>query len=317
MRSAAVLGLALLAAAAIGLSSASAQRAAGATAKPVKITAPAPGKVSVTAFAITAKHKPKLRLVGKAPATLIVVAGVAADRKHRGRYVGVVVLVSKRAASVRKTQALAAARAAFVVQVSADGADTVGPTSLRDAIAQANGGDTIVFNPVFLSSPPAAVTALNIFDAGFAAQTNTRWGDYASAAAGDSFFGDLTGPGALPPEPPPASGTFTIGLAHVFGAGPNSTNGCETITVTEQGINVLPAGTLHLTGPGGFDKTNTLTFAPSGAGVFVATSVFLFTAFGPYTESASITVSGTTLQQTGAYTLDASNDKTTAGCAVP
>ena len=126
-----------------------------------------------------------------------------------------------------------------------------------------------------------------------------------------------TAPPPPPPPPPPVSGTFTIALGHIFGAGPSSTNDCETVTVNETGFNVIPTGTLNLTGPGGFNGTNTLTFTPSGTGVFVAPSTFLFTAFGPYTENASITVNGTNHLQTGSFTLDASNDTTTAGCSVP
>jgi len=115
----------------------------------------------------------------------------------------------------------------------------------------------------------------------------------------------------------PVSNTFTIALAHIFGAGPSSTNDCEIVTVHETGNDLTPTGTLNLTGPGGFNTTNPLTFTPSGTGVFVAPSTFLFTGFGPYTENASITVNGTTNLQTGTFTLDASNDTTSAGCPIP
>ncbi len=120
-----------------------------------------------------------------------------------------------------------------------------------------------------------------------------------------------------PPPPSPVPATFTIELGHVFGAGPSSSTDCETVSVHETGSNVIPTGTLNLTGPGGFNATNTLTFTQSGTGTFAAPSTFLFTAFGTYSENASITVAGTTMQQMGTFTLDASNDKTTPGCPVP
>ena len=125
-----------------------------------------------------------------------------------------------------------------------------------------------------------------------------------------------TAPPPAPP-PPPVSATFTIALGHIFGAGPSSTNDCETVTVNETGINVTPTGTLNLTGPGAYNTTNPLTFTQSGTGVYVSPSTFLFTAFGTYAENAKITVGGTTTLQTGTFTLDASNDKTTAGCSPP
>jgi hypothetical protein len=122
-----------------------------------------------------------------------------------------------------------------------------------------------------------------------------------------------------PPPPPttPSPATFTIALTHIFGAGPSSTNDCETVIVNETGSNVTPTGTLNLTGPGGFNMTNQLTFTPSGNSIFSAPSTFLFTAFGSYTETAKITVGGTTDPQTNTFTLDASNDDTTAGCSAP
>jgi hypothetical protein len=164
----------------------------------------------------------------------------------------------------------------------------------------------------------------------------------AYSADNDAAYAGLTGPKAIaevkranvfkhkalaglikataPPPPPvttPGTGSFTISLTHIFGAGPTSTNDCETVTVQETGINMTPTGTLNLTGPGGFDKTNPLTFGPNGTGVFAAPTTFLFTQFGSYTEKATVSVNGTTQQQTGTFTLDASNDKTTAGCGPP
>lgn len=121
------------------------------------------------------------------------------------------------------------------------------------------------------------------------------------------------------PAPAPVPATFTIGLVHVFGAGPSSTNDCEQVTVNETGMDLDPNdATLAVTGPGGFAKTNTLVFSRTGPGVYAAApSVFLFSEFGSYSENAAVTVNGTTLHQTGSFALDASNDTTTGGCPPP
>jgi hypothetical protein len=123
---------------------------------------------------------------------------------------------------------------------------------------------------------------------------------------------------ATPPPPPPTNAlSFGIAFSHSFGAGPSSSNDCESVTVTETGGDITPIGTLNLTGPGGFSMTNPLTFTPSGGGVFVAPSTFLLTSFGTYTEEADITVGGMTNRTTGTWMINTSNDLTTGGCSTP
>jgi hypothetical protein len=282
----------------------------------LKIAVPAAGHFSLTPISVTSKSgkKPKLKVVGAVGTTLVVAAGLTADPKHKGRFIGAVALLSRKTAkTTRSTQGQARASATFVV-VNAAGGDIAPLPSLREAICQASAGDSIIAGSSFLDNPPGpGITPF--MDAEFAASCPGHFGTFDGAAAGTTFLTGLVGGTVTPPT---NTGTFTIGFAHIFGAGSNSSNDCETVTVKETGLSVLPNGTLTLTGPSGFTNTSPLTFSPgSGGGVFVAPSTILISSFGTYNESASITVNGATSTGTGTWTIDASSDKTTPPCSAP
>src|SRR5262249_10920588 len=147
---------AILVAALIAAVTASSAFAKAPASQPIKIKAPIAGKYSITAVSLAAKKAPRLRAVGAVPTDLVVALGVAKDRKHAGRYVGFVALLHKAA---RKTQAVGAREATFVVTVDAGGAEVDGRLSLRDAILRANSaGDTITFANTTILNGPAGVT---------------------------------------------------------------------------------------------------------------------------------------------------------------
>jgi len=176
-----------------------------ALAKPVRIAAPKVGHFSVKAIAMTAKKMPKLRLVGKVPKSLVVVVGVAADRKHKGKYYGFIVMLNRKLSAARKVQSVGGASsrdATFFVSFATDGADTAGPTSLREAIRLANTGDTITFRSQFLANP-ISVGAPTIMNDGFSIGTGTPW-DNVDPAAGLAVFNNILGNSPPPPPPPPS-----------------------------------------------------------------------------------------------------------------
>ena len=110
--------------------------------------------------------------------------------------------------------------------------------------------------------------------------------------------------------------SFTATDAFIYGAGPSSSNRCDTWMVQETGADVPPTGTFLLMGPG-FNMTNPLTFTRTGPGVFSATNTDLLTAFGTYNWTGTFIVSGKSDTVTGSTTLNSTTDVSGAGCPVP
>lgn len=282
-----------------------------------KIAVPAVGHFSLTPITVISKSgkKPKLKVAGAVGKTLVVAAGLTADPKHKGRFIGAVALLNRK--TTRSAQSARQGSGTFIV-VSASG-DQIGTApSLREAICQYAAGNTIIADSGFLDNPPGPGGG-SYMDAMFAASCPGHFGPFDGAPDGTAFLNGLVG-GTVPPPPPPppTSSTFTVVLSHVFGAGSSTTNDCETVTVNETGIAISPSGTLALTGPGGFSGTDQLTFGPGGSsGVFVARATFLLSSFGTYNESGTITVNGTTITQTGTWMIDSSNNTKDSRCSSP
>ena len=299
----------------IGLAATLVWSAAAATATvrggSAKIAIPAVGHFSLTPISVTSKSgkKPKLKVVG-AVGTLVVAAGLTADAKHKGRFIGAVALLSRKA--TRATQSATQGRGTFLV-VDASGGQVATGATLREAICQSAAGNSIIGSSSFFDNPPGPGIG-PFMDANFAAFCPGNFGTFDGASAGTSFLNGLVGGTAVPPPPPEL---FTVAFSHIFGAGPSSSNVCETVTVNETGFTSQPTGIFTLAGPGGFTSTNQLVFSPSGSNVFVASSTILITSFGTYDESAMITANGMTSTQTGTWTIGTPTDFTTRPCMPP
>ena len=145
--------------------------------------------------------KPKLHLVGTVGKSLVVAAGLTADPKQKGRFIGVVVLINRKTSSTMKARNVAtAARGAtppLFVYVGDDlpGRGPFVESSLRKAICRANTGDKIIVGSTFLANPPG-VGITPFMDASFAASCDQTFGSYNGAAAGNAFlngFGNTIG----------------------------------------------------------------------------------------------------------------------------
>jgi hypothetical protein len=162
-------------------------------AKSLRVRSPAVGHYSVKAFALTAKKRPRLRLLNRkaVPKSLVVAGGIAPDKKRKGRWYAFVIQANRKS-TARRVAAVKQASGTFVV-IDPSGAEAAGSISLRDAIRNANqdpAADTITF----LANPVGTPTAQTILTGVF---TNDN----------SDLLALVEGPG---PPPPPASFFCTL-----------------------------------------------------------------------------------------------------------
>jgi hypothetical protein len=180
----------------------------------LRIKQPAVGQFSVTGIVVSTKagKQPRLRVIGKLAKRLVAVAGIAPDPKHKGRFVGAVVLVNRKVSTTRAVQ-LHAKPTPIVAIRSTDTGTTITQARI-ELLCNANVADTIRTLTV---SNPTDVASVEILDAGLATRCKTRWGDYADAEAGSSFlnaFIDGRAPPSPLPPPPPANVICTTSLVN-------------------------------------------------------------------------------------------------------
>lgn len=172
-----------------------------------KIKAPATGHFSITPISVTTKSgkKPKLHLVGTVARNVVVAAGLTADPKKKGRFIGAVVLVNRKT-STTKARNIQTAAATFVV-VNAPDSDVVVVPSLREAICQAKAGDTIIVGSSFLANPPGpGITPF--MNAGFASFCDDGFGSFDGRSDGNTFLSNIVDPTSNTIRPNPFSCTL-------------------------------------------------------------------------------------------------------------
>ena len=155
-----------------------------------KIRVPAAGHFSITPIRVTTKSgkKPKLHIVGAVSKNLVVAAGLTADPKKKGQFIGAVVLINRKT-STTKARNIQTAAATFVV-VNAPGSDVIVVPSLKEAICRANTGDTIIVGSSFLANPPGVAIA-RFMDGSLAEFCDETFGPFDGASAGGAFLNEF------------------------------------------------------------------------------------------------------------------------------